>query len=438
MHMLGPIPSLLALAAILIAASVASFSIAARAGGSSSPAKAEFTKMPAGLKERSLPERLLVAYPGWSACGPPVEQAILNGVNVVMWSFGDLRRGPDGAASVVVHPDAACIRRVADAHSGVIHMLSFGGWNSPHPDDSIPPEAYYEAWKRWNQSPEHARSDGSPLFDGFDWDLEGNDDPSSPTNAFSVETLDIMGRMSVLAKGDGYMVSLAPAESYLDPRSGASFSRSLLLDDAAWEEEFRQEKGPAYVRPVFGYHGRNCWAYLLAQYGWAAFDFVSVQFYESYTHFGYDVQVAGLSVSEAIQRASQPYFDGWEVDFSADDDPRVSRLGRRRIVVPPRRFVFGLIALHGDPLQHLPAARPPYPKVFTLLPAGEPGNAVAEAFEALRRGGRGPRGAMYWCVAEEVDSSAPFYMSSGLAAVLKLTGNASFPQDGSHFATDEL
>lgn len=88
-------------------------------------------------------------------------------------------------------------------------------------------------------------------------------------------------------------MSLAPAESYLDARSphGRSYSRSLLLDDDAWEEEFAREQGSSYTRPYFGYHGRNCWAYLVEAYGWEAFDFVSVQFYESYSHFAYDVQV---------------------------------------------------------------------------------------------------------------------------------------------------
>ena len=102
-----------------------------------------------------------------------------------------------------------------------------------------------------------------------------------------------MGKMSLLAKRNGYVASLAPAESYLDPRSsaGALYSRSLLHDDEAWEAEFSREQGALYSRPFFGYHGRNCWAYLLAAYGWEAFDFVSVQFYESYSHFGYDVQV---------------------------------------------------------------------------------------------------------------------------------------------------
>jgi hypothetical protein len=98
--------------------------------------------------------------------------------------------------------------------------------------------------------------------------------------------------MSLLAKRNGYLASLAPAESYLDPRSseGPYFSRSLLHDDEAWEAEFSHERGPEYSRPYFGYHGRNCWAYLLTVYGWGAFDFVSVQFYESYSHFGYDIQ----------------------------------------------------------------------------------------------------------------------------------------------------
>ena len=54
-------------------------------------------------------------------------------------------------------------------------------------------------------------------FDGFDWDIEGNDDMNSKYNVFTTECLDLMGEMSQLAKKDGYIVAMAPAESYLDP-----------------------------------------------------------------------------------------------------------------------------------------------------------------------------------------------------------------------------
>jgi hypothetical protein len=39
----------------------------------------------------------------------------------------------------------------------------------------------------------------------------------SKFNHFTVESLDMMGRLSQLAKSDGFIVAMAPAESYLDP-----------------------------------------------------------------------------------------------------------------------------------------------------------------------------------------------------------------------------
>ena len=55
------------------------------------------------------------------------------------------------------------------------------------------------------------------LFDGIDWDLEGNDDRQAPTARFTIDTLDVMADFSVCAKAQlGLSVSLAPAESYLD------------------------------------------------------------------------------------------------------------------------------------------------------------------------------------------------------------------------------
>lgn len=48
-------------------------------------------------------------------------------------------------------------------------------------------------------------------------DIEGNDDLSSPNNRFTEACLCLMGEMSQLGKADGYVVSMAPAESYLDP-----------------------------------------------------------------------------------------------------------------------------------------------------------------------------------------------------------------------------
>lgn len=190
---------------------------------------------------RRLPDRLLVAYPGWAACDGDVDHAIRNGVNVIAWSFGALQRGPDGAARIVVQPDLDCIRHVANRHGGTIHLLSFGGWGSPHPDPGPTAAQYYAAWEALNEAPRHRRSDGSPLFDGFDWDLEGNDNPAAPTNTFKVETLQLMGEMSLLAKKAGYLVPAPlPSHPHLPSSSPtAKLPKRFLIGPPAGAQDTR-------------------------------------------------------------------------------------------------------------------------------------------------------------------------------------------------------
>ena len=87
-----------------------------------------------------------------------------------------------------------------------------GGWNGPHLDSFFStPEQWYGAWKALAGS----------VFHGMDMDWEGNDDLSSPNNYLSVEELDLMGEVFRLAKKDGYIVTMAPAQSYLDIHSPA-------------------------------------------------------------------------------------------------------------------------------------------------------------------------------------------------------------------------
>lgn len=50
------------------------------------------------------------------------------------------------------------------------------------------------------------------IFHGIDWDLEGHDDIHSPTNEFSWDCLNKMGRISQLLKDDGYIVGMARAK----------------------------------------------------------------------------------------------------------------------------------------------------------------------------------------------------------------------------------
>ena len=204
------------------------------------------------------------------------------------------------------------------------NCLLTGGWNEVHPTTRHAPDKVYAAWKKWNEQ-EIARPDEGFLgFDGFDWDIEGNDDVSSKYNTFDVKTLDWMGRISQLAKQDGYIVSMAPCESYLDPTSH-SFDRSLTKTHSEWQP----------IVPHFTYHGKNAYAYIVSRYGFTkiedqgsegvhvhyvhTFDMIMIQLYESYSHANFELTLNDKHpvqwLTEVIQRVS----DGWLVQFSSDE-----------------------------------------------------------------------------------------------------------------------
>jgi len=117
----------------------------------------------------------------------------------------------------------------------------------------------YAALKSWNENV--VARDGIPNgFDGFDWDLEGANDVSSPNNYLTHEVLDLVGQMSQLAKKDGYIVSMAPPESYLDPYT-SGYDGSLLHSYPEWDGIVN-----------FNYHGLNSYASWLAKYGTTVMD----------------------------------------------------------------------------------------------------------------------------------------------------------------------
>jgi hypothetical protein len=168
-----------------------------------------------------LPDSIIVGYASWNQCDDKIIQAVKDGVNVVIWFATNLSTDPvTGVPIVIGGPDMDCvadkIQKIRELNLPTIHLISIGGWNSPHPDTSNSAEAVYEAWDRWNREIAARPEKGFLGFSGFDWDIEGNDDPLSAYNHFSVECLDLMGRVSQLAKQrGGYIVSMAPAGNYI-------------------------------------------------------------------------------------------------------------------------------------------------------------------------------------------------------------------------------
>ena len=240
-------------------------------------------------------------------------------------------------------------------------------------------------------------------FEGFDWDIEGNDDGAHHGNLFQVNVLDLMGEMSTLAKRDGYLVAMAPAQSYLDPGT-SEFSRHVNLPP---REDWQ---------PTFFYAGRNTYAYILHVYGEETFDFISIQLYEGWSSANYAISTKGVDpatyIASLVQNVtgSNGHGDGdgsgggdggggggWVVDFSTDPDSKVNQLGRQRIRIKKEQLVIGLANGWTTP--------PPNSKFLLLWP-----EACVKAFNDLRGGASGTRdtssaagflGYMYWNLGDE-------------------------------------
>lgn len=205
-------------------------------------------------------------------------------------------------------------------------------------------------------------------FDGIDWDIEGNDDMrfvfcftiidvlpqamifvfleslSSPYNEFTVACLDLMGRLSQLAQRDGYVVSMVPPESYLDPMAAPTFNRSL---------KFPYDDQPQHAD--FLYHGRNAYALPLVKFGQTllldgstvpTFDFISIQLYETWSHADYNITGVLPMSQHQHQRAAEYLVDwvprvvnGWYLDFASDPSAGVPS---QMVNVPDDRLVIGL------------------------------------------------------------------------------------------------
>lgn len=102
-----------------------------------------------------------------------------------------------------------------------------------------------------NTSSVATRSTRRSLYAGLDWDLEGNDNLSSPNNFFTAACINLMGDLSTLLHDAGYIVSMAPPESYFDVQT-SEFSKyvNLTYPSDVWPN----------VDPQFQYHGRNSYA----------------------------------------------------------------------------------------------------------------------------------------------------------------------------------
>jgi len=413
---------------LLLCALPLALCFSARSMASFDPKGSSSSRLGYRQKDIVLPERLIVGYANWNECDQKIVEAVKQGVNVVMWFSINLAVDHQGQPTITNGPDMDCVadkvRQIRELGLPTVHIISIGGWNAPHPDTTNSPETTYENWDHWNRHVAARPDVGFMGFDGFDWDIEGNDDPNNQYNHFTPQCLDTMGRFSQLAKERGnYIVSMAPAESYLDP-TYPTFDRSLLHAYPEWQP----------IIPDFDYHGRNTYAYLLARYGTFSseaadaaamsalqgeqgeqgrecgvqmgrragdcltFDFVTVQLYEGYSHAEYNITQLRTPPAQYLAQFAQQMQAGWEVDFSD-----MAQFPVTRITVPKTQLVVGLAnGWAGDG------------KFLMLYP-----EEVAEGYKVLEEIGQEPRGFAFWNILDEGAASPrrpqePVWMAKGL------------------------
>jgi chitinase len=346
---------------------------------------------------RILPEKILVGYS--SGCDGQtddmVAQVVREGVNVVIWAFMSIKQESDGTINPKVSWDLDCVRQTIEVldregYNDTVHLVSFGGWNGGHLDPYLTADEWYGAWND---------SVGS-VFHGIDWDLEGDDEQlDNPRNFFTMDCLEKMGQISQLAKEDGYIISMAPPQSYLDLQT-SNFSRYVNLTEPTrpWHNEFH-------------YFGANVYAYVLAKYG-DYIDFISVQFYESYSRAAMSLRHYGISQEAYLEfyvnelaKNGQTYF------VSFGEDPTVD-LSSQKVSVPVSKLVFGFF--NGSPSKGTG-------KVAFFEP-----ERVGIAYENLLESGIEPRGFMFWNI--QLEGRNDFNITPGLNKILKIREGVSQQQ----------
>ena len=322
---------------------------------------------------RPLPEKILVGYA--THCSDKVLQSVRDGVNVVIWSFVEMvertekkhNNPAQSQARCVSSFDIHCAQQMIrqldqEGYTDTIHLVSFGGWNGPHLPDALTTKKMYQAWK------EHIGGEDT-LFHGVDWDLEGHDRLDHPNNEFSIKCLEAMGQFSELAKRDGFLVGMAPPQSYFDIETN-HFSRFVnWKDHRQWHDDF-------------SYFGRNVYAYLLSKYG-QSIDFVSVQFYESYSRAGWEVFGQQMPpqayLQHYVQRLVEHHQESFFVNF--EEDPSLD-YNSRDVQFPLSKLVFGFANGWGFNDDD---------KVCYFDP-----NEIDIAYKALLKSNQTPRGFMFW------------------------------------------
>lgn len=211
-----------------------------------------------------------------------IVKACRDGVNVLIWFSINLVavNNKDSKLKISGGPSFECVRNVQsilrhqkDVPSQITHLISIGGWDAPHPNATIANGTqWYEIFHEWNKE---------GLYDGIDWDIEGNDSFKNPYHhSIHQDVMNLIYDFSIQArKNQGYIVSMVPPQSYFDIDTE---EYDLRLDHV---DEWRKD---------FPYHGRNVYTYLTHDLGFVP-DMIIVQLYEGWSRANNDITYEGIN-----------------------------------------------------------------------------------------------------------------------------------------------
>lgn len=340
-----------------------------------------------------LPKYLKIGYTFYGECDDKIFEAVQNGLNIVIWSQIDFTSNEDNNKPFFNGTlDYSCVskmnKKFRDNNYYVINLLSVGGYGCPHINTDFSADNYFKEWLKFN---EQISSTENYFFgfDGIDWDIEGNDEIESIYNNFTYKELDIIGKFSQLLKKEGYIVSMTPRESYLDPSTN-EFALCLINNNNSEGENILNDNS---------YNGRNIYSYIIAKYSINTFDFISIQLYEYYSLSLFKFQKQNKTFGEILDDLVGKLSNGYEVDFSKDIN---SGIREKNIKIPQNKIVIGLANAWASNL-------------FLFLNE----EYIIEGYEYLKDHKKNIRGFMFWNIHNEGDiplsdnaiDKNPFYMS---------------------------
>ena len=369
-----------------------------------------------------LPEQLFIGYVDKLEEEEKIIQAVKDGVNVLIWAFFNFNETTgeiEYSSSQMSHVESLIQNKLSSTtETELIHLTSFGGWNGPHlptssSSSSSSSQHYYYSSKELYDSWVRFNYQHNQLFHGFDWDLEGHDNPTSKTSNLTLDCIQYMIQITKYAKNDGYIVGMAPPQSYLDIQSdhtttnnnnnggGGPFSTQLNLPpllSSLWHPEFH-------------YTGYNSYAPLLL---FSDIDFISIQFYETWSRANYEINHRTDNKKKVdpstylIQYVEDLVYNrnqGYHVLFSSkhlahftnNNKEEEEELVRKFIPVPINKLVFGFA--NGWALNRKDGG------VLYVDPMD-----VQKAFETFKKKKSAilPRGCMFWSIGWEGENGIHF------------------------------